>query len=80
MVLMRQYGISFEQYTRMVREQHCLCAICGKNKKLVVDHNHTTGAIRGLLCSTCNAGIGMMKESPDILRAAIDYIERFKKR
>lgn len=50
------------------------CCICGVRKKLHIDHNHDTGKIRGVLCSQCNTGIGMLKESPAILGSAIQYL------
>lgn len=65
------------EYNRMLGVQNGLCKICGMindGKSLCVDHCHKTGKIRGLLCANCNSGIGMMKDSPDILRNAIDYL------
>mgnify|MGYP001576209901 CR=1 FL=1 len=44
-------------------------------KTLHIDHNHTTGAVRGLLCTQCNVGVGMLKDSPAVLRAAANYLE-----
>ena len=42
---------------------------------LVIDHNHKTGKVRGLLCGSCNTGIGLLKDSPDVLDAAIEYLQ-----
>lgn len=60
------------------------CAICGDKetygegtRKLPVDHNHTTGKVRGLLCSACNLSIGKMKEDPVLFRKAALYLERY---
>lgn len=83
--LLRTYGIDSRQYDAMVASQDRLCAICGaqetammrgKTLGLSVDHCHETGAVRGLLCRACNAGIGHLKDDPRLLRAAIDYLER----
>lgn len=54
------------------------CTICGTHTDtcgtLHIDHDHTTGQFRGLLCGTCNTGIGMLKDSPTVLAAAIEYL------
>lgn len=46
-----------------------------QNPRLVVDHNHETGAVRGLLCVTCNVGMGGLQDSVELLRNAIKYLE-----
>lgn len=57
---------------------HGLCDICGgppiTNKALSIDHDHKTGTFRGLLCSPCNLGLGLFKDSPDRLTAAVAYL------
>jgi hypothetical protein len=74
--LKRNYGISLDQYERLREKQDGLCAICGNfEEKLNVDHEHVSGAIRGLLCSTCNVGLGMMSDDIERLYSAIDYLE-----
>lgn len=72
------YILKEGQRDNLLLIQNNLCAICKdiSKKELVVDHNHINGEIRGLLCRTCNTGIGMMKDSPDILRAASLYLIR----
>ena len=80
--LNRNYGIDNNVYLQMLKEQNGCCKICGiseeENKsKLHVDHNHKTGEVRGLLCSRCNTAIGKFKEDPEIIRRAIEYIERW---
>ena len=84
--LQRTFGIDLNDYIRMAVEQNNLCAICGqpetqmrggKVKALAVDHNHTTGTIRGLLCSDCNTGLGKLRDSQTILNAAIAYLDRY---
>jgi len=81
------YGISLAEYNTMDEAQHGRCAICGEPetdthsitkrvKRLSVDHDSATGAIRGLLCAKCNRGIGMLKHDVRVLRVAIAYLER----
>lgn len=74
----RKFGITLEQHDAMLAQQDSRCAICysGFGQTPHVDHDHQTGAIRGLLCSKCNTMLGMAKDSPDVLRAAADYLEK----
>ena len=85
--LKRYYGLSMETYNLMLAAQNGVCAICkgmetykpksyAGPKALSVDHNHETGAIRGLLCSNCNYIIGHCKEDRDILIEAIKYLDK----
>ena len=79
--LKRKFGITQEDYKKILEEQNSLCAICGadhyKEKKgLYVDHNHETGEIRGLLCNNCNCGIGYLKDDVKLLNKAIKYISK----
>lgn len=78
--LQSTYGITLEEYYKMLAEQGHSCKICGTSKDklkraLCVDHCHTTGKVRGLLCDTCNRSLGMLKDSADILKRAIKYLE-----
>ena len=71
------YGITEDQYEQMFAEQDGRCAICcceQPEKKLAVDHNHHTGQVRGLLCSDCNRGIGLLKDNALHLLAAYHYL------
>ena len=69
-----KYGITLEQQTQMLKVQGGLCAICKQPMlRLCVDHCHTTGHIRGLLCTPCNTGLGAFKDNPDSLNNAINY-------
>ncbi len=76
--LKRKYGISLEEYDAMLASQGGGCGICGKEPSarisLHVDHDHRTGRIRGLLCFVCNSSLGDL-DDPDLLRAALRYIE-----
>lgn len=77
--LRHNYGITIEQYEQMYERQGGRCAICrGTNngKPLSVDHDHKTKKVRGLLCVNCNHAIGKLCDDPDIMRAAIRYLER----
>lgn len=79
----RSYGISKEDYEKLLIDQNYSCAIC-KNQDsqtsvtnwLFVDHCHQTGKIRGLLCNQCNCGIGAFKDDIDIIQNAIDYLNK----
>lgn len=79
----RNYGITVEDYNRLLESQGGACAICqatetrtmaGKTRRLSVDHDHETGAVRGLLCGGCNSGVGYFRDNPDRLRNAITYL------
>lgn len=77
---LRLYGITYREYLNMIAAQKGLCAICRKHrldqvKDLAVDHDHTTGKVRGLLCTNCNTGLGMFKDSIRLLAQAIVYLE-----
>lgn len=72
-----KYGITPLEYEEMAITQNYKCAICKKetSKKLCVDHNHITGAIRGLLCHECNIMIGWSKDNPENLIAGANYLK-----
>jgi hypothetical protein len=81
----RKFGITPEWFRAQHEKQGGVCAICKKPETrkrmglihdLAVDHNHTTGAVRELLCHACNVLIGYARENPEILRAAVAYLER----
>jgi hypothetical protein len=69
-----RYGITLEQYELMLASQSGACAICKSFTELVIDHNHETNEVRGLLCRPCNFAIGALREDKDIMLAAIEYI------
>lgn len=69
----RRYG--YAAHKELHPTQEGCCAVCGAGGKLVVDHSHVTGAVRGLLCSACNTGLGLFKDSPVRLRNAIEYLK-----
>ena len=77
--LKKKYGLSVEQYTEMRVQQGDRCAICyTQPKRLVVDHNHTTGKVRALLCDNCNFALGHLQEDPARIEALKQYVFRFK--
>jgi hypothetical protein len=72
------YGLEPKEYDELLFKQNNGCAICAekpKTKSLHVDHCHTTGTVRGLLCHGCNTAIGLLKEDKDIMQKAIKYLE-----
>ena len=74
------YGISIEDYTNLFLIQKGCCAICDRHQSnfkmsLSVDHCHSTGKVRGLLCHACNLTLGMVKDSTFVLKKAISYLE-----
>lgn len=78
--LQQKFGIGEREYKQLLKLQGGLCALCGRKSraKLVVDHDHSTGRIRKLLCHSCNLGLGLLGDSPDRLRAGADYIENYR--
>ncbi len=76
--LKARYGITLEQYEAMFIAQQGRCAICNRedSNRLHVDHNHTSGKVRSLLCGSCNRGIGMFAEDVKLLEKAIKYLKK----
>lgn len=70
------YGITPERIAALEEAAAGRCAICGTtpDKPLGIDHDHTTGQVRGMLCGLCNLGLGYFKDSSDRLAAAITYL------
>jgi hypothetical protein len=91
-ILRLRYNITLADYERMFEQQGNSCKICGttnplgegnqrdtsrwKSWSFAVDHCHTTGKIRGLLCNPCNRGLGFFRDSPELLQQAVDYLEK----
>jgi hypothetical protein len=73
--LKRRYNLSLSDFTDMVKSQNGLCAICGTEPdELVVDHCHTNGNVRGLLCHSCNTGLGKFFDNTAYLTNALNYL------
>lgn len=76
------YGVSIEEYNKLLKKQNNKCAICGidvayLNENMSVDHDHNTNKIRALLCRKCNAGLGFFNDDISKLQKAIDYLFSF---
>ncbi len=76
--LRRRYGIGAWEVAQLIDALGGLCALCRERPAEQVDHDHRTGRIRGVLCGGCNAGLGQLKEDPEIIRRAIDYLKRHR--
>jgi len=78
--LRKAYGITLEAYEEMVLRQDGACAICQEPTMDTpfIDHDHKTGAVREILCSACNCGLGFFKDSAALLRLAIRYLGKHK--
>ena len=85
--LLERYGLTVAEYDAILAAQNGVCAICGEPpgevisktgtvRRLAVDHDHVSGANRGLLCARCNQGVGYFRDRADLLTAAISYLER----
>lgn len=83
--LPKNYNITSEDYAAILQRQVGVCAICrrepfeidgrtGRLRQLAVDHDHETGKVRGLLCGSCNRGVGYLQDDPELLRSAISYL------
>lgn len=87
---LRRFRLSLEEYGALLEQQGMACAVCGKPERIIthntgkprmlaVDHCHTTGKIRGLLCFRCNTVIGKIDESLETAIALHRYLEKHKK-
>lgn len=81
--LRSKYGISSTCYEKMWQDQGCKCAICGREREederhFPVDHCHDTGKVRAILCGSCNRGIGMLQDDPEVVQSAADYLLKHK--
>lgn len=75
----KKYGMTIDDYDKMFKDQGGICLICRSppsRKRLAIDHCHKTNKVRGLLCSNCNMGLGLLKDSPRIMINAIRYLRK----
>lgn len=70
----RLYSMTMDDYEIRVVAQGGRCAICRTPEKLHVDHDHSTGQVRGLLCNNCNRALGLLRDDPDVLARAVLYL------
>jgi hypothetical protein len=77
---LKKYGLTIESFNQMLIDQNSLCKICKTDKpggfanQWTVDHCHTTGLVRGILCTNCNKGLGYFKDSPELFDIARKYL------
>lgn len=74
-----RYNMQADELRKMWLDQEGRCAICGdelSEDAFRIDHNHQTGKVRGLLCISCNTGIGLLQDSPEVLSSAAEYIKK----
>lgn len=69
---LKRYGMSTEEIADLKKAG---CELCGSLDNLHIDHNHSTNIVRGVLCTNCNRGLGHFKDSPDLLKKAVEYLE-----
>ena len=78
------YGLTPSEFQRLLAQQHGRCPICrihlvpGVRGNIAVDHDHSTGTLRSLLCRPCNSGIGLLGDDPWCLHRAADYVAAFR--
>lgn len=73
----KKYGLTFEEYEQMYEKQNGTCLLCKTQQDfLVVDHDHDTDKVRGLLCNNCNLGLGHFKDSVESLLSAAEYLRK----
>ena len=85
-LIKKRYGVTVEQYEKMLSDQNGVCAICKQvcqhsimhKKRLSIDHDHKTNFVRGLLCQFCNKGLGLFKDDINLMRIAIEYLIKAK--
>ena len=79
-----EFGITPDQYRERLAAQAEVCAICRRpdpmGRRLAIDHDRRTGAIRGLLCIHCNQGIGLFGDDPELFLRILDYLGRKDKK
>ena len=75
-IRLRLYGLSVSEFLELKANQEHKCAVCKRAERLGVDHCHTSGKVRGLLCSNCNTALGHLKEDESIILSLLAYVRR----
>jgi hypothetical protein len=76
----KKHGLTFSGFYEMLRKQGGVCAICGLtngNKRLAIDHDHSSGKVRALLCTKCNTGLGAFRDDVNLLMKAVGYLGEY---
>jgi len=78
--ILLKHNLTKDDYKKMLSDQNELCAIChvDEGKTLCIDHDHITNRVRGLLCSRCNKGLGLLGDSINSIKSALKYLEKCK--
>lgn len=73
-----KYNLTLDQFNDMIQNQNGKCGICNKElgDRFCIDHCHSTGAVRGLLCHSCNSGIGLLGDTSSAVQKALDYLKK----
>lgn len=76
----KRYGITQDQFNKMLVDQNNMCKICGNKFKSTkdthIDHCHNSNVVRGILCNSCNMALGQFNDNTDIMDKAIKYLEK----
>ena len=79
-MIKKRYGIDRDEYWAILKAQNGVCALCEKpcmtGKNLAIDHDHTTGKVRGLLCMQCNRAVGLLKDSAEAALRLFSYLKK----
>ncbi|WP_308426487.1 endonuclease VII domain-containing protein [Streptomyces fuscichromogenes] len=73
--LRRSYGLNEAERDELIASQGGVCCICQSAPAVHVDHCHKTGRVRGVLCFNCNSAIGLLRDNPETINRAADYLE-----
>lgn len=76
--MLKKYGLTIEEYETLFAKQGYRCAICRKvptpQQRMCVDHCHETQVVRGILCTSCNRGVGLLGDDPASVKRALEYL------